>query len=419
MEIRTAESEAGRVIRAVKILNKRVSQPKTAHSTQLKHLKTRVFALTLTQTLSGPIETLRKYAFYTLQSELSGLQTTPIALYPPLLKPIFNVINQKRVADTIAVNHSAISLARVSKTAQYRLIEAGFAAIRWKAYANIAISKLEKRVKAAVSAYEEQGMVRWQAALLVRVTSTVLEKATNYQLSAFVRLLAAVQRRRVRVGWKGLSESTAGEGHRTVSTAQQTTGLRKADPHSLMSVARILHYKRLERLLYAFSSLQFAPAPIEYTRTAAARLQGCLRRIKQERLRIAFRNVKMNAVRRIFGAKKLANIGLYWDKKEGMRRLKSIFMLKKGMLHLISVRNSHLRIGFSTIKATFKKRSRIKQAFDQLQTLSSAQSLLQRRIRSQMKGRREWERACKRRVARMLGRWRSNWQRERVRMRWG
>lgn len=350
-----------------------------------------------------------------LQSGLSSLKTTRITLFPPLLRPIFNVINQKRVTDTTAVKHAAISLARVSKTAKYRLIEAGFSAIRWKVYANIAISKLETSVKAAISAYHQQrlreGMVRWQGALLVhRVAST-----TAYQLSALV--LAAVERRRVRVGWKGLSESTAGKqgGHRAVCTTQQTTSLGKADQSSLMSVTRILHYKRLERLLYAFSSLQSLTAPIEYTRTAAARLQVCFRRIKQERLRTAFINVKINAARRIYGAKKLANIGLYWDKKEGMRRLKGIFMLKKGILHLISVNNSHLRVGFSNIKATFKQRSRIKQAFDQLQALSSS---LQRRIRPQMK-RTEWERACRRRVAGMLGRWRSNWQRERVRVRWG
>jgi hypothetical protein len=403
-------------------LNKRQSQSKTAQSTQLKHLKTRIFALTLTQTLSGPIEILRKYAFYRLQSRLSSLKTTRIALFPPLLKPIFNVINQKRVTNTTAVHHAAISLARVSKTAKYRLIEAGFAAIRWKVYANIAISKLETSVKAALSAYHQQrvreGMVRWQGALLAhRVASTVHEKATAYQLSASVRLLAAVERRRVRVGWKGLSESTAGrQGEsRAVCTTQQTTSLGKADQSSLMSVTRILHYKRLERLLYAFSSLQSLTAPIEYTRTAAARLQVCFRRIKQERLRIAFRNVKIHAARQIFCAKKLANIGLYWDKKVGMRRLKGIFMLKKGILHLISVKNSHLRVGFSNIKAAFKQRSRIKQAFDQLQASSSS---LQRRIRPQMK-RTEWERACKRRVAGMLGRWRSNWQRERVRVRWG
>jgi len=446
MELETRGSEAGRVIRAVKVLDRRRAHSKSTPN-QLKHLKTRIFALTLTQTLSTPIQSVQKWAFSNLQSGL----LTP---FPPLLKPIFNVINRKRVADSIAVKHTAISLARVSYTAKNRLVDAGFCAIRLKSCLNRAFSILETRVKAAIAAYNmhtlRQGMVHWQIALLGKTRHKIaIERADFYRFSAFLLLFARVQMRQLQGCWeklrKAVHKDSAEAGKRLFgrvkrlferrisryfSTLQQGKSSNKDNKATFLRFTQICQYKQLDQLIYAFSSLRSPAEPVDSSakRSVTSLFRGVLGRLVYERLRLALRNVRIWGIRQV---RKAAKLQLMYvrerkrAKKKVLKQWKRGIMQKRGILRLLigikAVKISNLSSGWSKIKAISREKSRIKRAFDQIESISGSKqykSLINLQIQPQLKRKSDWERTCRRRVVEMIGILARNWQKERIRKKW-
>lgn len=433
-------SEAGRVLRAVKALERRSH---CAPNRSLKHLKTRIFALTLTQTLSNPLEAVHKWAFGRLQSGLFSPEISLLSSFPPLLKPIFNVVNRKRVADSIAVKHAAVSLGRVAHTASSRLVEAGFCAIRWKSCLSAALSRLESRAKASRLLTLKQGMLRWQLALLCRNnTKPALKAAALPLFPAFPRLFA-VQKRQLQACWERLRKaspkdfSEAGKrliGRvqrlferrilRTFWTLQQAKSANKDSKATFLRLAQICDYKRLSQLIYAFSSVS-AVQPERARGCVAALLRGVLSRLVWDRLRLALGKVRVCGIRWVRKVAKLRSLELSWrkrTKKAALRRWESGVRLPKGLARLLkSIKDTEISMlsrSWSKIKANFKSKSSIKQAFDRIELSKPYTSLINLQIKSKPQRKSDWERTCRRRVVKMMGVWAGNWQKQRVRKSW-
>ena len=342
------EPDTETVLHALQSIHKR---RKTAN---LKHIKTRIFALTLVKQLERVLREVRRQAFDELETGRYRRDVPVLSRQLPLLTSLFNVLSRKRVSRHTPNSHTYFTLLRVFKSIKTRLLLTAFYAIRWKSTLAVNLNSLENAAKNAVlkGNYEKmkEKMVKWQLFMLTKNSKSRKfvgseEKKGNFGV-ILMNLVKNLKMKRIKEVWKVIKSAKKDtkkalclaifaknvykkrlkDGFSTIFSHKKR--LFSEISSKISRFCSILHIKRQNLLLFSFSSLQI---PLQIIQNSSKNSQLGLffiNRVFNNRLRSGFFNVKKRILGNFERGKIVFDVWKRGKKKEIVKKLKEIVVLE-------------------------------------------------------------------------------------------